>query len=76
MKKILTFIIFSLSLCSAWSQSVEQRIKKVLLETKFRESGIYDGTSYTFKEKNGNLLWERESCNENVADVKNRKFKE
>lgn len=51
-------------ICSAWSQSIEQKIRKALLENTFTESGIYDFDTYSFSEENGKLLWEKESSNE------------
>ena len=64
MKKLLSFIILSISLCSAWSQNLEQKIRKVLLENSFTSSGIYDSDTYSFSEENGKLLWEKESSSE------------
>lgn len=64
MKKLLSFIILSISLCSAWSQSLEQKIRKVLLKNTFTASGIYDFDTYSFSEENGKLLWKMESSTE------------
>lgn len=64
MEKIFSFIILGILCCSSWSQTLEQRIRKVLLENRFESSGIYDYDSYSFSEENGNLLWKKESSNE------------
>ena len=64
MKRFFSFIIMEISLCSAWSQSLEQKIRKVLLENTFTASGIYDFNTYSFSEENGKLLWKEECSNE------------
>ena len=63
-KRFFSSIILGIFVCSAWSQSLEQKIRKALLENRFTSSGIYDSDTYSFSEENGKLLWEKESSSE------------